>query len=629
MELLKLFHPGEKLLLALSGGADSTALLLLMLEESKSTPLQLFAAHFHHGLRGKSADDDLAFVTDLCARHRVPLTTGFGDMRSQGLTGETAAREARYSFLRETMHRLRADVIVTAHNADDQAETILMHILRGAGVSGAAGMRPRTEDIARPLLRAARSEIEAYLAACGQPFRTDETNLCADNPRNILRLEALPAIERAYPGARRALVRFGEASEVLSGHLQREAEEFLGRHLESMPFGWRLRDAPADDAVLHQALHRLLPGFCREDILRAAALCRAGGRGRLSMRGIDLEKNAGCLYGILRDRKPSDAETPFADGARLDGAGTLRALPCDAVPVFSNGPVQAVDASALDGCVLRFLRAGDRIRPLGCGEKAVSDLLTDRKVPRPLRAWLPVLARGRTVLWIPGVALHDDCAIRGTCRAVRVIWQPDPGAVRPECFQPGITSESWNERGITMHHDLDKILITEEQIQQRVTELGEAISRDFAGEEVVLVGILKGAVIFFADLARRIRVPVRMDFMAISSYGNATKTTGVVRILKDLDKDITGKNVIIVEDIIDSGMSLSFLKENLISRGAKQLKICVLLDKPDRRRTHVDVDYRGFVVPDEFVVGYGLDYAEHYRELPMIGVLKEEIYTNV
>jgi hypoxanthine phosphoribosyltransferase len=173
---------------------------------------------------------------------------------------------------------------------------------------------------------------------------------------------------------------------------------------------------------------------------------------------------------------------------------------------------------------------------------------------------------------------------------------------------------------------LAKVLYTEEQIRRRVRELGEMISRDFEDEEVVLVGILKGAVVFFADLMREIKLPVAIDFMAISSYGSATKTSGVVRILKDLDKDITDKNVIIVEDIVDSGMSLSFLKENLRSRGAKTLKICVLLDKPERRRCPIEVDYCGFQIPDEFVVGYGLDYAEHYREIPLIGVLKPEIY---
>ena len=177
-----------------------------------------------------------------------------------------------------------------------------------------------------------------------------------------------------------------------------------------------------------------------------------------------------------------------------------------------------------------------------------------------------------------------------------------------------------------MHKDLQSVLYSEAQIKDRVRALGEQISKDYAGEQVMLVCILKGAVVFFSDLARAITGDVRMDFMAISSYGASTKTTGVVQILKDLSTDITGMNVIIVEDIIDSGMSLHFLSEILVTRGAKTLEICTLLDKPSRRRTYVPVKYSGFEIPDEFVVGYGLDYAEKYRELPEIGILKPCVY---
>ena len=177
-----------------------------------------------------------------------------------------------------------------------------------------------------------------------------------------------------------------------------------------------------------------------------------------------------------------------------------------------------------------------------------------------------------------------------------------------------------------MHKDFQSVMFSAEDIAKRVKEMGAEISKDYKGKEVVLIGILKGAVVFFADLMREITVPVKIDFMAVSSYGPATKSSGVVRILKDLDHDITGANVIIVEDIIDSGMSLSFLKESLLGRGAKSLKICVLLDKPSRRRTEIPVDYCGFEIPDEFVCGYGLDYDEYYRELPEIGILKPSVY---
>ena len=178
-----------------------------------------------------------------------------------------------------------------------------------------------------------------------------------------------------------------------------------------------------------------------------------------------------------------------------------------------------------------------------------------------------------------------------------------------------------------MHKDLAYVLLEEEAIQKRVKELGRQITRDYEGKELVLIGILKGAVVFFADLIRHVELPMSMDFMAISSYGNATKSAGVVRILKDLDKDIVGKHIIIVEDIVDSGLTLSFLKDNLVSRGAASLRICALLDKPERRKVDIKADYQGFTIPDAFVVGCGLDYAERYRNLPYIGVLKPEIYT--
>ena len=173
----------------------------------------------------------------------------------------------------------------------------------------------------------------------------------------------------------------------------------------------------------------------------------------------------------------------------------------------------------------------------------------------------------------------------------------------------------------------EELLLTREEIQRRVRELGEEITRDYQGKDLMTVCILKGAVVFFVDLIRQIDLPLTMDFMAISSYGSATKSSGVVRILKDLDKPVNGKDVLVIEDIVDSGMTLSFLRDNLKSRGAASLRIATLLDKPARRKVPLHVDYCGFVIPDEFVVGYGLDYNEHYRNLPYIGILKPEIYS--
>ncbi|MDO5719262.1 MAG: hypoxanthine phosphoribosyltransferase [Actinomycetaceae bacterium] len=177
-----------------------------------------------------------------------------------------------------------------------------------------------------------------------------------------------------------------------------------------------------------------------------------------------------------------------------------------------------------------------------------------------------------------------------------------------------------------MGDDLHTVLISEEEIQQRLIQMGEEIDRDYAGKEILLVGVLRGAVMVMADLARAISTPLEMDWMAVSSYGSGTKSSGVVRILKDLDSDLTNKHVLIVEDIIDSGLTLSWLKTNLASRGPASVEIATLLRKPEAAKVDVDVKYIGFDIPNEFVVGYGLDYGEKYRNLPFVGTLAPHVY---
>ncbi len=180
--------------------------------------------------------------------------------------------------------------------------------------------------------------------------------------------------------------------------------------------------------------------------------------------------------------------------------------------------------------------------------------------------------------------------------------------------------------------DIGSVLVTEEQLRRRTAELAEQVATDFRTEhgtgDLLLVGVLKGAVMFMTDLARALPIPVQLEFMAVASYGSATSSSGVVRILKDLDRDIAGRNVLIVEDIIDSGLTLSWLLRNLASRRPASMEVCTLLRKPDAVTIEVPVRYIGFDIPNEFVVGYGLDYGERYRDLPYIGTLNPEVYTN-
>ena len=177
-----------------------------------------------------------------------------------------------------------------------------------------------------------------------------------------------------------------------------------------------------------------------------------------------------------------------------------------------------------------------------------------------------------------------------------------------------------------LHPDVERILITEAQLAERVREMGKEITRDYEGEQIVMISVLRGAAIFMADLVREIDLNVEMDYMAISSYGGGTRSSGVVRILKDIDSDIKDRHVIIAEDILDSGLTLKYTMNLLASRNPQSIEVATLLHKQTPTPAHVDCKYTGFMVPDEFIVGYGLDYAERYRNLPYIGTLKESVY---
>ena len=180
----------------------------------------------------------------------------------------------------------------------------------------------------------------------------------------------------------------------------------------------------------------------------------------------------------------------------------------------------------------------------------------------------------------------------------------------------------------TLDRDIDHILVTEEQLKAKVNELGAQITKDYEGRDLLLVSILKGSVVFMADLMRAIRMPFGIDYMVVSSYGGAnTTSTGLVKIVKDLDQDLSGKDLLIVEDILDTGITLSHLVPMLKLRNPASVRLCTILSKPSRRKADIEPDYLGFEVPDEFVVGYGLDYDEKYRNLPYVGVLKPEVYS--
>jgi len=178
-----------------------------------------------------------------------------------------------------------------------------------------------------------------------------------------------------------------------------------------------------------------------------------------------------------------------------------------------------------------------------------------------------------------------------------------------------------------LRNDIESVLFTEEQLSRIVKNMGKRISEDYKDKNLLMISVLKGSVVFMADLMRAVTIPCSIDFMSVSSYGSGTKTSGVVKITKDLDINLEGYDLLVVEDILDSGLTLSYILELLQSRSPKSIRLCTLFDKPDRRTADIKADYVGTVVPDEFIVGYGLDYAEKYRNLPFVGILKPEVYS--
>jgi tRNA(Ile)-lysidine synthase len=499
--------PGEVVLAACSGGADSLALAAALAHEAPRQGLRGGAVTVDHGLQPGSAEraGDVAAVLaglglDPVVNIAVAVPAGPGHGGP-----EAAARAARYQALAEAARRTGAVAVLLGHTRDDQAETVLLGLARGAGARSLAGMPARQGGYLRPLLTVSRATLRAACDALGLTPWDDPHNSDPAYTRARVRHQALPALAAALgPGVAGALAR-------TAGRLRADADaldELAAKQAQLVRDGDGWAAGPLAE----------LPAAVRTRVLHLAAV------------------EAGCPPGALSARH-----------------------------------VEALD-----------------------------ELVT---------AW-----RGQRWTDLPG-------GIRARRRCGKLLFTAGhPG-------RPDLTVEAEGPvKASDVGADLKEVLIPEDRLQARVAELAAQIDADYAGRELLLVGVLKGAVMIMADLARNMRLPVQMDWMAVSSYGSGTRSSGVVRILKDLDADISGRHVLVVEDIVDSGLTLSWLVGNLRSREPASLKVCVLLRKPAAVKMDVDVTYTGFDIADEFVIGYGLDYAERYRNLPFIGTLAPHVY---
>lgn len=408
---------GRHVLAALSGGADSVALLRVLCRARDAGILEVTAAHFEHGIRGAESLADAEFCKKLCADMGVMFIPGRANVpeiasrTGEGL--ETCARNMRYRFLNQTADMLGCDLIALAHHMDDQAETVLMHILRGAGPDGACGMRRLSGRLYRPLLGVRKSEIVAYLESEGLSWREDLTNEVPDNPRNALRLNVIPSLESIYPAGVRAICRFAENTAVESDFVAKMAEQFSQERVEKLPHGWRIDiSGECEEALLRRTLRSLIgPDLTSEklsELIRLDTACDV-------VNGLRAERCGYMLYITRPFEIPHTAALLKTDGVTaLEKLCRIKCANHPPVPEKILKSVQVLSKKALSGAVLRTRAEGDRIAPFGMkGSKSLSDYMTDLKIDRPMRDLIPIIAKGNEVLWVIGYGISRECALDG------------------------------------------------------------------------------------------------------------------------------------------------------------------------------------------------------------------------
>lgn len=422
-------YSGAKVLVALSGGADSVALLMLCAKARDAGLISLAAAHFEHGIRYAEALRDAAFCEALSNRLGVPFYIAHADVPGEALASgegvETCARRLRYEFLEAVSREIGANYIALAHHMDDQAETVLMHLLRGAGPEGITGMREAAGDLLRPLLGFRKHELVSYLESIGEAHMEDSTNAHADTPRNALRLNVLPAMEEVYPGACAAIARYAEIAALESGYMDALTIKWRDANVIKLPHGWAIdvADKP-DEPILRRAMRKLAGRDLDNAKLNELIALLGVERGATDIfSGLRAVKTPRMVYIIGEAPIPTPAPLNIDGDTRLEGICTLQVVERTG---FAEGLTQTLRLSALSGAVLRTRREGDYIQPFGMnGTKSLSDYLTDKKVDVPVRDILPILAVGSEAMWVMGTGISQHAALTGNEPALTIKCHAD------------------------------------------------------------------------------------------------------------------------------------------------------------------------------------------------------------
>lgn len=636
----RLVEKGSRILVAVSGGPDSLALLHYLWSIREQYQLTLIAAHVDHMFRGQESYEDLLFVEQCCQSLDIPIEASRMDvpqyMKEAGKSSQVAARECRYSFFKEMMDKHDSDLLALGHHGDDQVETIIMRLMRGSTSEARAGIPVKRNfsqgKIIRPFLVVNKEEINQYCDEKGLKPRQDPSNQKGVYLRNRLRHGVVATLKAENAQVHEHFQRFSEdlrddekllqelTAQRLKTMIDREGTEKIV--LSIMPFlrmpnSLQRRGIQLILSYLYCDIPPSLSATHIEQVLLLISKRQPSGVLHFPKGLFVIRSYENCYFQFTPIESESYryvVENPQI--VTLPGKQQIEVQFIHTMPKqssYSKDSFLLAKGDVTWPLVIRNRIAGDRMIPKGMtGTKKLKEIFIEEKIPIMDREnWPVVTDHEGEIVWIP--------------RLKKSKWEASNKNAGPYIL---LTYRGKQHLGGThlMKQDIEKVLITEDEIQEKIQALALRLTEEYQDRFPLVIGVLKGAMPFMAELLKKVDTYLEMDFMDVSSYGDSTTTSGEVKIIKDLDTSVEGRDILIVEDIIDSGLTLSYLVELFRYRKAKSIKIVTLLDKPTGRKADIRADYVGFTVPDAFVVGYGLDYQERYRNLPYIGVLKPEVY---
>ncbi|HEX8617922.1 MAG TPA: tRNA lysidine(34) synthetase TilS [Thermoanaerobaculia bacterium] len=591
-----------RILAAVSGGTDSTA-LLFALTELRVEGFDIECAHVNHHLRGADSDEDETFVRELCTRLTVRLHVADGTLDSDAIRRrgiEAAAREVRYARLHELRESCGASFIATAHQKNDQAETVLMRLMSGSGIAGLRGIQPVREDhVLRPLLGLTRDELEAFLRTHDVTPRFDRSNDDSRFLRNRVRalLRELGGIDH--------LARIATEARSLWPLLEQAID--AADHAEVMPRATRFPALPKDEwlrgAILQRHIRRMDPDARDFDARRIARELGNSTRLRVT-KTLELVHDGTWMLRFVEPPRPQQAGfevtlTPDApvhlDALRLTFTLARQDSNRDAARVAPSSQRLQLPRGATPSFTIRNRRPGDRFQPLGMSaSKTLKDFLIDRKIAAPLRDRLPLLLWNGEIVWVAGVEISERFKVTT--------------AVEGDVYEVRMEGE---KRELVPVFSADAI-------RARVTELGNEIRTDAGDAEVFLLGILKGTSVFLADLLRA--VPGEVSYGYIDVVRDAADTdTNALEIDFLSFTDIRGRNVYVLKDVVNTGVIENYLLTQLRMHAPASIRLVALLDRTDARTVDVQTDFRAFTIEDGTFAGYGLEHERRFANCPFIG----------